>query len=147
MTMQWRNLAVTTIIRGLPESSVGKESTCNAGDPGSIPGLGRFPAEGKGCPLQYFGLENSMDCIVHGVTKSWTQLSTFQSYHNKGIKVNILETYWHYLPPDSINWERHNINIYITMDYNFIYGTSYYGLQSIPSVCIWSSNCPRFGHR
>ena len=45
------------------------------GDLGSIPGLGRSPGEGKGYPLQYFGLENSMDCIVHGVAKSWTQLS------------------------------------------------------------------------
>ena len=48
-----------------PDSSVGKESTCNAGEPGSIPGLGRFPGEGNGYPLQYSGLENSMDCIVH----------------------------------------------------------------------------------
>ena len=43
-------------------SSVGKESACNAGDLGLIPGLGRFPGEGKGYPLQYSGLENSMDC-------------------------------------------------------------------------------------
>ena len=43
----------------------------------SIPGLGRFPGEGKGYPLQYSGLENSMDCIVHGVEKSWTRLSDF----------------------------------------------------------------------
>ena len=42
-----------------------------------IPGLGRSPGEGKGYPLQYSGLENSMDCIVHGVTKSWTRLSDF----------------------------------------------------------------------
>ena len=42
-----------------------------------IPGLGRSPGEGKGCPLQYSGLENSMDCIVHGVAKSWTRLSDF----------------------------------------------------------------------
>ena len=79
-----------------PDSSVGKESACKAGDPGSvpqsgrspaeglgyplqyswiplwsIPGLGRFPGEGKGYPLQYSGLENSVDCIVLGVTKSW----------------------------------------------------------------------------
>ena len=46
-------------------------------DLGSIPGLGRSPGEGKSYPLQYFGLENSMDCTVHGVTKSWTQLSNF----------------------------------------------------------------------
>ena len=44
---------------------------------GSIPGLGRFPGEGKGYPFQYSGLEHSMDCIVHGVTKSQTQLSDF----------------------------------------------------------------------
>ena len=95
-----------------PDSSVGKESTCNAGDPGSIPGLGGSCGEGIGdllqCswtspvaqlvknppamwetwgqslgwedplekensyPLQYSGLENSMECIVHGVPKSWT---------------------------------------------------------------------------
>ena len=49
--------------------SAGKESACNAGDLGSIPGLGRSPGEGKS---YYCGPENSMDCIVHGVTKSWT---------------------------------------------------------------------------
>ena len=57
--------------------SAGKESTCNAGDLGLIPGLGRSPGEGNVYPLQYSGLENSMDYIVHGVTKSQTRLSTF----------------------------------------------------------------------
>ena len=58
--------------------SVGKESTCNAGDLGLTPGLLRSPEEGKGCLLQYSGLENSMDCIiVHGVAKSRTGLSEF----------------------------------------------------------------------
>ena len=52
-----------------PDSSVGKESTCNAGDLGSIPGLERGPGEEKGYPLQYSDLENSMDYTVHGVTK------------------------------------------------------------------------------
>ena len=64
--------------RAFPHSSVGKESTCNAGDLGSIPGLGRYP-EGKGYPLQDSGLENSMDCIVHGVAKSQARLSGFHS--------------------------------------------------------------------
>ena len=64
---------------GFPDSSVGKESICNAGDLGSIPGLGRSPREGNGYPLQYSGLENSMDCIVHGLAKSRT-LSDFH-YH------------------------------------------------------------------
>ena len=58
-----------------PCGSASKESACNAGDLGSIPGLGRSPGEGKGYPLQYSGLDNSMDCIIHGVTKSRTQLS------------------------------------------------------------------------
>ena len=55
----------------------GKESACNAGDLGLIPGLGRSPGEGKGYPLQYSGLGNSMDCIVHGISKSQTRLSDF----------------------------------------------------------------------
>ena len=59
-------------IKGFPDSSAGKESTRNAGDLGSIPGLGRSPGDGKGCPLQYSGLENSMHCMVHGVAKSRT---------------------------------------------------------------------------
>ena len=58
----------------------------SAGDLGSIPGLGRFPGEGKGYPLQYSGPENFMDCIVHGVTDSRTRLSDF---HLKKIKVHI----------------------------------------------------------
>ena len=62
---------------GFSGGSAGKESTCNAGDLGSVPGLGRSPGEGKGYPFQYSGLENSMDCIVHGVTKSRTRLSDF----------------------------------------------------------------------
>ena len=53
-----------------PDSSVGKESSCKAGDPGLIPGSGRFAGEGIGYPLQNSGLENSMDCIVHWVAKS-----------------------------------------------------------------------------
>ena len=57
---------------GFPGGSAGKESACNVEDLGSIPGLERSPGEGKGCPLQYSGLENSMDCIVHGVEKSQT---------------------------------------------------------------------------
>ena len=61
-----------------PCGSAGKESARNVRDLGLIPGLGRSPGKGKGYPFQYSGLENSMDCIVHGVAKSWTQLSNFQ---------------------------------------------------------------------
>ena len=63
---------IKPILRGFPDSSVGKEFACNAGDPGSIPGLGRSPGEGKGYPLQYSGLGNSMSYTVLGVTKNQT---------------------------------------------------------------------------
>ena len=63
-----------------PHSSVGKESTCNAGDPASIPEPGKLTGEGIGYPLQYSGLQNFMDCIVYGVAKSWTRLSNFHFY-------------------------------------------------------------------
>ena len=65
-------------------SSAGKESSCNAGDSGSIPGLGRSPGEGNGYPLQYSGLENSENCLVHGVAKSWTPLSDFHFHFSSG---------------------------------------------------------------
>ena len=63
--------------QGFSCGSAGKQSACNAGDLGLIPGLGRSPEEGKGYLVQYSGLENSMDYAVHGVTKSRTQLSDF----------------------------------------------------------------------
>ena len=66
---------------GFPCGSAGKESACNVGDPGLIPGLERSPGEGKGYPLQYSGLENSMDYIVHGVAKSRTRRSDFHFHY------------------------------------------------------------------
>ena len=62
----------TLVFLGFPCGSASEESTCSAGDLGSIPGLGKSLREGKGYPLQYSGLENSIGCIVHGVTKSRT---------------------------------------------------------------------------
>ena len=59
-------------IKSDPCGSVGKEPACHAGDLDLIPGLGRSPGEGKGHPFQYSDLENSMDCIVHGVAESAT---------------------------------------------------------------------------
>ena len=67
---------------GFPCCSVGKESTCNVGDPGFIPGLGKSPGKGKGYPLQCSGLENSMDSKVHEVAKSWTRLSNLHMNMN-----------------------------------------------------------------
>ena len=57
---------------GFPGSSAGKQSACNAGNLGSVPGLGRFPGKENGYPLQYFDLENSRDDIVHGIAESQT---------------------------------------------------------------------------
>ena len=70
--------------RGYPDSSVGRESACSAGHPSSIPGSESSPGEGKGYPLQYSGLENSMVYIFHGVAKSQTRLSDFH-YHLSNI--------------------------------------------------------------
>ena len=62
-------IGYTPVFLDFPCGAAGKESTCNVEDLGWIPGLGRSPGEGKGYPLQYSGLENSMHCIVHGVTE------------------------------------------------------------------------------
>ena len=107
-----RDRLPTPVFLGFPCGSAGKESTCNVGDLGLIPGLRRSPGEGKGYPLQYSGLENSMDCIVHGVTKSWTRLSNFyfhfhvtlywkafDDFHCRGIKFQL---YWLSISTDSL---------------------------------------------
>ena len=70
-------------IKGFPCGSAGKESACNVGDLGSTPGLGRFPGERKGYPLQYSGLKKSMNYIVHGISKSQTQLSDLHLHFSK----------------------------------------------------------------
>ena len=69
-----RDRLPTPVFLGFPCGSAGKETACNVGDLGSrsVPGLGRSPGEGKGYPLQYSGLENSMGCTDRGVTKSGT---------------------------------------------------------------------------
>ena len=67
---------------GFLGGSADEESAYNAGDLGSVPGLGRSSGEGKGCPLWYSGLENSKDCIVHGVAKSQTGLSDFHFHRS-----------------------------------------------------------------
>ena len=83
--IRWRREWLPTpMFLGFPGGSAGKEPACNVGDLGSIPGLGRSPGEENGYPLQYPGLENSMDCIVHGVTKSRTRLSDFH-YHAQAV--------------------------------------------------------------
>ena len=76
--IRWRRDRLPTpVLFCFPCGSAGKKSTCHAGDLGSIPGLGRSPGKGNSYPLQYSGLENSMDHIVHWITKSQPQLSNF----------------------------------------------------------------------
>ena len=77
---------------GFPGGSAGKELACNAVDLGLIPGLGRFPGEGKGYALQYSGLENSMDCTIHGVTKSQTGPSNFHLLHLRNFATSLYHT-------------------------------------------------------
>ena len=86
-------LFLTTSYKGFSGGSAGKESICNAGDLGSILGLGRSPGEGNGSPLQYSDLENSMDCIDHGVAKSQTQPSNSISTRNPDNSLN-LSGFW-----------------------------------------------------
>ena len=57
---------------GFPCGSVGKETTCNEGDLGSVPGLGRCPGEGKGYPLQYSDLENSIQSLEFSKPEHWS---------------------------------------------------------------------------
>ena len=78
---------------GFPGNSDGKDSACNVEDLGSIPGLGRSPGEGNGYPLQYSGLENSMDrgawqAIVPGLSKSQIQLRDFQFHYDSQDKTS-----------------------------------------------------------
>ena len=80
--IHWRRDGLPTpVFLGFPCGSAGKEFTCGVGDLGSVLELGRPPGEGNSYPLQHSGLENSMDCTVHGVTKSQTQLSDFHFIH------------------------------------------------------------------
>ena len=76
----------STDFKGFSGSSDGKESACNVGDPGLIPGSGRSPGEGNGNPLQYSCLENPMNggvwqATVHGVAKIHTPLNDFTFFH------------------------------------------------------------------
>ena len=69
------------VLLGFPCGSTGKETAFNVGYVGLIPGLGRSPGEEKGYSLQYSGLENSMDCIVHGIKTNQTRLSSFHFHY------------------------------------------------------------------
>ena len=79
--MYWRrDRLLTPVFLGFPGILVGKESACNMGYLGPVPGLGRFPGEGDRYRLQDSGLENSLDCVVHRIAKSWTRPSDFHVF-------------------------------------------------------------------
>ena len=106
-TTKWLNW--TERVQGFPGGSDGKESACNVGDLGSIPGSGRSPGEGKGNPLWYSCLENPMDrgawwAIVHGVAKSQTRLSNFTSLCSK-------QTGWRCLMSVLPHWKQNCLEI------------------------------------
>ena len=94
------SLCSFTLIKETPGRSTGKESTCNAGDPGSIPGLGRSTGEGNGYPFQSSGLENSKGrrnlagYTVHGVAENWNRLSDF---HFQLVSLHFLPLEWYHL--------------------------------------------------
>ena len=105
-----RDRLPTPVFLGFPCGSAGKESACNAGDLGLIPGLERSPGEETGYPLQYFCLENSMGCTVHGAATSWTRPSDF--YFHVKVKslspVQLFATPWTvaYQAPLSMGFSR-----------------------------------------
>ena len=84
-----------------PHSSVGQESACNVGNLGSVPGLGRSPGDRKGSPLQYSGLENCLDGIVHGVAESRTRLSDFHFQTHRSVEQNRV---YKYTCANMLNW-------------------------------------------
>ena len=91
--IHWRRDRLPTpVFLGFPCGSAGKESACNAGDLGSIPGLGGSPGEGKGYQLQYSGLENSMDCIatrLQRVGHDWLTFTSLLIFRERKIKTRV----------------------------------------------------------
>ena len=126
---------------GFPDSSVGKESTCNAGDLGSIPGLGRSPGEGKGCPLQHSGLEDSMDCIVLGVSKNQTQLSDFHFQRPKWAQSLLLIFPW---AGDlkQTSWVSGTLLMVTSLDKSFLYRKISAQVFQLKSFCVIGHSGP-----
>ena len=114
--IHWRRDRLPTLVfLDFPCGSAGKEFTCNVGDLGMIPGLGRSPGAGNVYPLQYSGLENSMDCsIVHGVAKSWTLLSNFH-FHDYVV-------FYHFLPFFPSNFQPNILHLFPLIVWSNILG-------------------------
>ena len=114
---------------GFPCGSAGKESACNAGDLGSIPGLRRSPGGGKGCPVQYSGLEKSRDCRVHGVAKHQAQLSLSLSDNDE----------FSNSPSGCLLFYLFCLNLYITVSFQSICS-----IQPNSVLCLVAQLCPTF---
>ena len=106
-------IKVSFALTGFPGGSAGKESACNEEDLGSIPGLGKSPGEGTSCPLQYSGLENSMDYTVYGITKNQTQLSEFH------FALTNPHTHPHYLPHILLEFDAYIFFLKYFLDLDF----------------------------
>ena len=118
-------------ILGFPCGSAGKESTCNAGNLVSIPGLGRSPGEGKGYPLQYSGLENSMDCLVHGVGHNWATFTfTFILVSQSLGVLSFNDLVFHHIPATTFHGQK--ICLVIT---HAAAAAAAKSLQSCPTLC------------
>ena len=138
-----------------PCGSAGKESACNARDLGSIPGLGRSPGEGKGYPLHYSGLENSMDCTFQEVPKSWTwlslscslQLRRYKKYQvgalypclcsqYLGLEANSVTGFLGIFPGISYAYTSRWINTYTHSRYPFIHTFLHFAPCLGPCICL-----------
>ena len=134
---------------GFPCDSAGKEPSCNAGDLGLIPCLGRYPGEGKGYPLQYSGLENSMNCIVHRVAKSRTRSKDFHSLIHVSKR-----SYLDFCIPNCRKWKFHVLILLVL--YLFIYFSwrtvfanaafggkkkSFYSMSRMVKFCLRAMSC------
>ena len=97
-----RDRLPTPVFLGFCCDSADKESSCNAGHLGSITGLEGSPGEGKSYPLQYSDLENSMGCIDHGISKSWTGLSHFDFLCRRSNRFYSVVQFSHSVVSDSL---------------------------------------------
>ena len=138
--MIWRRDRLPTpVFFGFPGSSEGKESTCNVGDLGSIPGLGRSPGEGN--PLQYSGLENSMDCVVHKVAKlDMTEQLSLDIYPGVELLDHLIAQFFSFLR----NLHAHSCcsvaKLYLTLQLHGLQRARLLCPPLFPRVC--SDSCP-----
>ena len=134
-----------------PCGSASKESACNVGDQGSILVLGRSPGEGNGYPVQYSGLKNSVDYIVHGITKSWTWLSDFD-FQGKILKKShalFFNLFFFFLKLWNLK-----LGHYCSMFFPLLYPSFHIGSHCLNQSSVlwwWTIICPRvsgfLGHR